>query len=61
MHQDEIDKEYLGWERWQREDMIKEYKIMKDTEMMNKEGLFFFVVVILFSNTRTKDSMKLQI
>lgn len=41
--------------------MIKEYKIMKDTEMLNKEGLFFFVVVILFSNTRTKDSMKLQI
>lgn len=38
--------------------MIKEYKIMKDTEMVNKEGLFFFVVVILFS---TKDIMKLQI
>lgn len=38
--------------------MIKEYKIMKDTEMVNKEGLFFFVVVVLFSK---KDVMKLQI
>lgn len=38
--------------------MIKEYKIMKDTEMLNKEGLFFFVVVVLFSK---KDVMKLQI
>lgn len=47
-------KECSGWERWQRGDMIKVYKIKKEKEMVNREELFFFIV-ILYSCTRPKN------
>lgn len=40
-----MDKECSGWERWQRGDMIKVYKIMKGKEMVNREGLFIFLKI----------------